>query len=88
LAVTSWAVFSKPTATSRILLFLHALVLYRLLGIEGGEPGLVMERVLTRLEGRLLTVAWHNSAAALITGGTAGNIHVVDAVTGLQAAPL
>lgn len=57
----------------------------RLLGVEGGEPGLVMERVVARLAGRLLTVAWHNGASALVTAGTSGSIHVVDAVAGGRA---
>ncbi|GIM15061.1 hypothetical protein Vretimale_17826 [Volvox reticuliferus] len=56
----------------------------RLFGCEGGEPGLVPERVLTRLEGRLLTVAWHAGGTVLAVAGSAGNIHLLDAVTGRE----
>ncbi|PNH10616.1 Cirhin [Tetrabaena socialis] len=54
----------------------------RLFGCEGGEPGLVFERVLARLQGRLLCCAWHAGGTALVVAGTSGNIHVLDAVTG------
>ncbi|GLI64516.1 hypothetical protein VaNZ11_007785 [Volvox africanus] len=56
----------------------------RLFGCEGGEPGLIPERVLTRLEGRLLTVAWHAGGTMLAVAGSAGNIHLLDAVTGRE----
>ncbi|GFR42935.1 hypothetical protein Agub_g3833 [Astrephomene gubernaculifera] len=54
----------------------------RLFGCEGGEPGLVLERVLARLEGRLLCATWHAGGTALAVAGSKGNIHVLDAVTG------
>ncbi|GLC46942.1 hypothetical protein PLESTB_001544800 [Pleodorina starrii] len=56
----------------------------RLFGCEGGEPGLVPERVLARLEGRLLCAAWHAGGTALAVAGSSGNIHVLDAVTGRE----
>ncbi|GIL46659.1 hypothetical protein Vafri_3595 [Volvox africanus] len=56
----------------------------RLFGCEGGEPGLIPERVLTRLEGRLLTVAWNAGGTVLAVAGSAGNIHLLDAVTGRE----
>lgn len=56
----------------------------RLLGCEGGEPGLVLERVLARLEGRLLCCAWHAGGTSLAVSGTSGNIHLLDATTGRE----
>eukprot|EP00201_Polytomella_parva_P012061 CAMPEP_0175063382 /NCGR_PEP_ID=MMETSP0052_2-20121109/14723_1 /TAXON_ID=51329 ORGANISM="Polytomella parva, Strain SAG 63-3" /NCGR_SAMPLE_ID=MMETSP0052_2 /ASSEMBLY_ACC=CAM_ASM_000194 /LENGTH=680 /DNA_ID=CAMNT_0016329569 /DNA_START=74 /DNA_END=2113 /DNA_ORIENTATION=- len=57
----------------------------RLLGVEGGEPGVTLERVITRLEGRLLSVSWMPDGQRLVTAGTAGTIHVVDYVSGREA---
>ncbi|KXZ42516.1 hypothetical protein GPECTOR_139g672 [Gonium pectorale] len=56
----------------------------RLFGCEGGEPGLVHERVLARLEGRLLCCAWHAGGTQIAVGGSKGNIHILDAVLGRE----
>ncbi|KAG2482398.1 hypothetical protein HYH03_018659 [Edaphochlamys debaryana] len=56
----------------------------RLFGCEGGEPGLVAERVLARLEGRLLAACWHAGGSVVAVAGTAGHIHLLDAVTGRE----
>ena len=54
----------------------------RLFGVEGGEPGAQLERVLTVLQGRLLSCAWHPSGEALAVGGVNGTIHVLDSTSG------
>ena len=46
------------------------------------RAGLVLERVLARLEGRLLCCAWHAGGTSLAVSGTSGNIHLLDATTG------
>ncbi|KAG2432290.1 hypothetical protein HYH02_013013 [Chlamydomonas schloesseri] len=84
-----WALAAAPVACVRPG-FAHVLAAacddgsVRLFGCEGGEPGLVAERVLARLEGRLLCAAWHAGGTALAVAGTSGNIHVLDAMSGRE----
>lgn len=54
----------------------------RLFGVEGGEPGLQMERTLAVLHGRLLSCAWHPTGEVMAVGGVEGTVHVLDAVGG------
>ncbi|KAG2427339.1 hypothetical protein HXX76_012534 [Chlamydomonas incerta] len=84
-----WALAAAPVACVRPG-FAHVLAAacddgsVRLFGCEGGEPGLVAERVLARLEGRLLCAAWHAGGTALAVAGTSGHIHVLDAMSGRE----
>ena len=55
----------------------------RLFGVEGGEPGAHLERVLASFEGRVLALAWHPDGGTLVAGGMDGCVHLLDATTGV-----
>ena len=54
----------------------------RLFTVEDDEPGAQLDRVLSVLQGRLLSCAWHPTGGLVIVGGVLGTIHMLDSTTG------
>lgn len=50
----------------------------RLFKAQAGVSGLQYARTMPRVEGRVLSAAWHPSGQILVTGTSAGTVHVWD----------
>jgi U3 small nucleolar RNA-associated protein 4 len=55
----------------------------KLFGVHAGEAGAVFERALPRVEGNVLSLAWHPTGRSLVSGGSDGCMHVWDLQTGV-----
>jgi U3 small nucleolar RNA-associated protein 4 len=53
----------------------------RLFSVERGAPGASYLRALPRVEGRVLSIAWHPQGAHLASAGTDGCIHIWEVAT-------
>ena len=56
----------------------------RLFAAEPGLPGLQYVKSMPRVEGRILSAAWHPSGKVLVTGTSAGTLHAWDISTGQE----
>jgi U3 small nucleolar RNA-associated protein 4 len=59
----------------------------KLFGVHAGEPGAAFERALPRVEGNVLSLAWHPNGRSLVSGGSDGCMHVWDLQTGVWHVP-
>jgi len=50
----------------------------KLFTVSGGEPGAVFQRALPRVEGNVLSLAWHPNGKSLVSGSSDGCLHAWD----------
>lgn len=54
----------------------------KLFGASHGEAGALFQRAMPRVEGNVLSLAWHPNGRSLVSGGSDGCMHVWDLQTG------